>query len=704
MIKRTFDLKRRYRFATYGRMSDKKQNERSPDQQFNEIDRLIARLECPWTHVASYRDDGIKARYFRARDGLQALLRDVETGTIDIDLILVDTWERFGRQSEFEALRSKLLNDHGVMILTVDSGFADPTGVVGKALGLVENIRSTEDGRIKAHNVLRGKRDALLRKRWPGGPPPFGFRLKRLVEGEGREPELYSVLEHDPSTIWVRRELLHKAKETGWGGNRLAAWLNEREDIATGLKPFNAPSVAMWLTDPINVGTYVWGEHNTDIVNDARVIEKNPNADEILRIEGFCEPVVGSDVFEAVVALAEARSAAARASRAATGEEGGADKLVKPIARGIPLQHALSGLVVCECNAAMTAVGSGRRSKAGRSYTYRTCPRSRDHACGNRHHVREDALFAAVMDRIRAQLLPADPQEVPRWFPQVLSLIEEELHSTRAIDPDRVAAKAARVAELETLCRGWNISLGNPNLPPRMREDLTDAYEAAQQEIETLDNQILSIKGREEAVKKLTDPDAVVGRLHRLSQVMASYNAAAINLELAKHIVEIRCSRDGTVVLKGTHLGLFDGVEAMLSRSEDACAGTDADDAARFPKVRPRRRARRYKPNLSSDAAASAKDLYRLLDPARFEGLPDAFVWEETFCIEPEPCWAEAHADEVYAAWLEEQNLSRLPPRFGVSLPTIRKARNIGRDRAAARGSAPAAEAAVPPTSEEASS
>ena len=37
--------------------------------------------------------------------------------------------------------------------MTVDSNFADPTGVSGKALGLVENIRATEDGGAPgAHN------------------------------------------------------------------------------------------------------------------------------------------------------------------------------------------------------------------------------------------------------------------------------------------------------------------------------------------------------------------------------------------------------------------------------------------------------------------------------------------------------------------------------------------------------------------------
>src|SRR5262245_22181863 len=198
MLERKYDPMLPYRIALYGRMSDRNQNRRSPDQQFATVQETIARCGYPWVCVTTRRDDGISGRYIRKRPGLQGLLRDIEAGLLQVDLIVVDTLERLGRADEIAELRRKLFVEYGVLVVAADNHFADPTGVVGKAVGLVENIRSTEDGRIKAHNVVRGKKDAARLKRWPGGPPPFGFRLKAVVDESVAPPEVYNVLEFEP--------------------------------------------------------------------------------------------------------------------------------------------------------------------------------------------------------------------------------------------------------------------------------------------------------------------------------------------------------------------------------------------------------------------------------------------------------------------------------------------------------------------------
>jgi Pyridoxamine 5'-phosphate oxidase len=41
--------------------------------------------------------------------------------------------------------------EYGILIVAADNGFCDPTGVVGKAVGMVEQIRSTENAPISRH-------------------------------------------------------------------------------------------------------------------------------------------------------------------------------------------------------------------------------------------------------------------------------------------------------------------------------------------------------------------------------------------------------------------------------------------------------------------------------------------------------------------------------------------------------------------------
>ena len=125
----------------------------------------------------------------------------------------------------------------------------------GKAVGLVENIRSTEDGRIKAHNVVRGKKDAARLKRWPGGPPPFGFRLKAVVNESASPPEVYNVLEHEPRQAAALRLAFERAAATGEGDLRLTQWWNRSPDVLDDFKPVSPFTMGYRLENPIAVGT-----------------------------------------------------------------------------------------------------------------------------------------------------------------------------------------------------------------------------------------------------------------------------------------------------------------------------------------------------------------------------------------------------------------------------------------------------------------
>ena len=153
----------------YGRMSSKLQNERSPEQQYETCTNEIKRREYPWRQVGSYIDRAKSGRFKRKRPEFMRMIQDIRTHKIKVDLIVVDTLERFGRADEFDALRRELRDQYGVLIVTADTNFADPTSPTGKVFTVIENLRTTEDSRIKAHNVLRGKRDCVKSKHWPGG-------------------------------------------------------------------------------------------------------------------------------------------------------------------------------------------------------------------------------------------------------------------------------------------------------------------------------------------------------------------------------------------------------------------------------------------------------------------------------------------------------------------------------------------------------
>ncbi len=160
MLKRQFNPQRFYRVVLYVRMSSDRQNPRSPDQQVQEIERRLKLLGYKWVIVKIYRDDAVSGKYLRKRSAYQQMLRDLKTGAVAADLILVDTLERLGRVEGLPTIRKELYERDGILVLTADSNFADPNTPQGKAATSSEAMRATEDGRVKSHNVLRGKRDA----------------------------------------------------------------------------------------------------------------------------------------------------------------------------------------------------------------------------------------------------------------------------------------------------------------------------------------------------------------------------------------------------------------------------------------------------------------------------------------------------------------------------------------------------------------
>ena len=226
MLKRTFDLNQPYTVVIYVRMSDKKQNERSPDQQIAEIKRTIKRLKLNWKIKVVYRDDGVKGALIRKRPQFWRMLNDIYSGAIDANLILVDTTERFARAKEMNSIREKLWEEHGVLLVTAENNFASPLTPEGKIYAAVEAMRSTEENRIKAHQVLRAKRDTIALGRWPGGPAPRGYRLQKIIEPDEKGNDKFVGSDLVPDLKEINIDIIKEAfricRKTGKRGSDLA--------------------------------------------------------------------------------------------------------------------------------------------------------------------------------------------------------------------------------------------------------------------------------------------------------------------------------------------------------------------------------------------------------------------------------------------------------------------------------------------------
>lgn len=706
MFNRAFDHNKPLRAVIYARMSSEKQNKHSPEQQIFEINQRIAMLRYPWTVVKTYTDIAVSGRCFRKRREFQQMLNDIRSKRISVDLIIVDTFERLGRTDDLATLRKEFREHHGVLILTADSNFADPTTPQGQAYNSFEAMRATEENRIKCHQVLRGKRDLVRRGYWPGGPPPFGYGLVScLAENQGRKSIEGSKLEIVPEQADIIKKLFERALETGHGCSRLAMFLNQHPEIPESYKPFNEPTVRYWLNQSIYYGEIRWEQNTTDLINDARVIERNPE-EKWVRYPDFCEPIISKEVSDQVSALRLRRKRIQVPDDSATPE-----KQIKPLAGGVSLTYPLSGLVVCgECRSALRPIPSGRKSRDGKSYMYYACPMAiTSQSCSNIRYLPERWLWKIVIEKLMTRILDLEGIQIPEGSDEITSAPENSIHFIQKAIQDSelnfesvcskpwfqeltrlVNAELSRMnlnrdsnesllddeqKELRTRLQGWMISLSNPELPIEVRELIVLDSVPVSKRIQEIDRIRKEKEFRLSQMKSVVDPEALIERLERLWAVLAQYNPSRINVELSLHIDKIEWFGTGKVKLKLCKLGLTpDAIDLFQMNLIEH--RSDLEINPQVCTVKPRRRSLR----MIHTGESPSEELHSLVswstDPGRFDDLHPDFFEEHEFQL-PEPIyWFQKHAIEILNKRKEGMSHAELAARSGCSLATVRKALN----------------------------
>jgi hypothetical protein len=213
----------------------------------------------------------------------------------------------------------------------------------------------------------------------------------------------------DPETAWIVQRLFELARTKGLGCTRLARVLNNDPSVPSRYKPFYDQTVNFWLQRPIYCGELVWEEHATAVVDDRRVIERNPE-DEVVRVPNFCEPLVSREAWDAVQEVRRVRSERGRQARQARKDDGG--KQIAAVTPGLALTYLLSGLVRCgHCHRSMTVSSSPAyttQSGETKRYASYVCPGYVARVCPNGTRVSEPWLREAVVGLIRQRLLPTD--------------------------------------------------------------------------------------------------------------------------------------------------------------------------------------------------------------------------------------------------------------------------------------------------------
>lgn len=410
----------------YIRRSTSKQ-EKSLDDQQREIERYAGKHG--YRIVRWYKDDGVSGDATERRQGFQQLHHDACNGR-DFDAILCWDFSRFGRFDSIEAGRwIDPLRKAGVQLVTLDKGLINWNDFGGRLINAIEAEGKHAYLVDHSRNVARGQIRKAAEGRTCGQRPPYGYD-RLLVDETGKvrqrlercekyaKPRSWSVVwapAEDPQQVRTVRWLFDTYATTDIGYRALAAQLNQQGVPSPTGGKWHDSTIRALLTNQAYIGTFVWNKRRHGKYHrivDGDIVERDrgevhlmpcgkPNARFNPRelwtvVENAHPPLIERETFDKVQAKVARRKRSSGCSYQTC-----TSRKDRP-------EYLLTGLLYCShCGRKMHGA-LYRRNKGGKTYTYQRYVCSSytrgDRTCGH-HAIRQDQIFAAIVDKIRQDLL-----------------------------------------------------------------------------------------------------------------------------------------------------------------------------------------------------------------------------------------------------------------------------------------------------------
>src|SRR3984885_3548004 len=174
------------RAAAYVRMSTDLQKY-STDNQFEAIRRYAEQRGFEISQI--YEDSGRSGLKVDGRDGIQRLMKDVQSPTRDFEAILVYDVSRWGRFQDADegAYYEHLCSRAGIRVHYCEEQFDNDGSIGSILLKNVKRVMAGEYSRELSVKVFAGQCRHIEDGFRQGGPAGFG--LRRLLVDEGRNPK-----------------------------------------------------------------------------------------------------------------------------------------------------------------------------------------------------------------------------------------------------------------------------------------------------------------------------------------------------------------------------------------------------------------------------------------------------------------------------------------------------------------------------------
>lgn len=333
-----------FRAAEYVRMSTEHQ-QYSTENQRDKIREYAARRNIEI--IRTYADEGKSGLRIDGRQALQRLIKDVETGVADFQVILVYDVSRWGRfqDADESAYYEYVCRRAGIQVAYCAEQFENDGSPVSTIVKGVKRAMAGEYSRELSAKVFAGQCRLIELGYRQGGPAGYGLR-RVLIDQHGSIKSELARGEH--KSLQTDRVILVPGPENESRiVNQIYRWfidesLNEPEiaarlngmNVLTDLgRPWTRATVHEVLTNEKYIGNNVYNRVSFKLKK-TRVVN---SADMWIRKEGAFEPVVAPEIFYTAQGIIRARA------RRFTDEE-----LIERLRSLYKNRGLLSGLIIDE--------------------------------------------------------------------------------------------------------------------------------------------------------------------------------------------------------------------------------------------------------------------------------------------------------------------------------------------------------------------
>lgn len=404
--------------------------DRSIQDQKAEIQKYADEHSFVFTEPYWFIDEGRSGISIDKREGFQNLIAAVEQRIYILpDVLLVYDVSRWGRYIDPDeaAYWEYTLKRHNIQIIYTHEQFSNDTSMATAALKAIRRSTATDYVRRLSMLTTRGSKTTAMAGYWNGAMAPYGYArllldengvpIKVLKKGERKYQKNHKVklTPGDPEEVEVVHKIFDCYAYHGMGGKAIVNMLNDEGIPSATGKKWGTTIVHRILSNPVYVGTIVWGKTKggkfsrlENTWNDTNPGSYMHDRDKWVVCENAHEPLVSRDTFQRVQEIKKQRDC----FKSGTGGR----------TQGSP--YLLTGIMYCShCGHKM----KGRTLRTG-GRTYQYYEDAGFHQKGRTYcsniWLRREWLDDFVLDRIARRL------ENPGWVERIEARLKEKLSAS----------------------------------------------------------------------------------------------------------------------------------------------------------------------------------------------------------------------------------------------------------------------------------